>query len=96
MACIKALDGQLSDDEMTLGIAHANQHLAPTPLDATIVVRATLAEVQDRRLRFDVWATDGVDTILQGSHERGLVKRARFLSKVEAKREAMMYHAQEH
>lgn len=85
MACIQALAGQLTSTEMTLGISHANSHLAPTPIGASIVVRARLIAVEDRRLRFEVWASDGVDTILRGEHERAIVDRPRFVEKVARK-----------
>jgi fluoroacetyl-CoA thioesterase len=85
MACRQALEPALAHDEMTVGAAHAVSHLAPTPVGVSIIVQAKLVEVEGRRLRFRVWASDGLDVILEGTHDRGIVKRDRFLGRVAAK-----------
>jgi alkylation response protein AidB-like acyl-CoA dehydrogenase/predicted thioesterase len=87
VACMRALDGLLGADEMTLGGAHDVAHLAPTPLADAVRVRATLTEVEDGRLTFAVSAADGEETVLEGTHTRFVVDRDRFLRRVESKRQ---------
>lgn len=73
-AAIGCVEPLLDPDEGTVGTLVNVQHLAATPLGMTITVRARLAEVDRRRLVFEVEASDGVDTIARGTHERFLVK----------------------
>ena len=42
---------------------------------------AVLTEVDGRRLVFEVSAHDGVDIVGQGTHERFVVDRAKFIEK---------------
>ena len=45
----------------------------------------TLLKVDGRRLTFSVRAHDGVDAISEGTHERFVIDRERFLRKLEEK-----------
>lgn len=84
--CVQLLMPHLAwPDEQSLGTLVELTHEAATPPGLVVTVRATLVEVDGRRLRFDLWAHDGVDTISRGSHERTIVDRTRFLSRVQAK-----------
>ncbi|MGC8481229.1 MAG: thioesterase family protein [Acidimicrobiales bacterium] len=84
--CVQLLMEHLDwPDEQSLGTLVECTHEAATPPGLEVTVNATLVEVDGRRLRFDLWAHDGVDTISRGSHERMIVDRARFLSRVQTK-----------
>jgi predicted thioesterase len=43
-----------------------------------VTCTATVTEVDRRRIVFDITATDGVDTITSGSHERFVVDLDKF------------------
>ncbi len=85
-ACIKALNPHIDwPREQSLG-THINvNHIAATPPDFEVTVKVHLVEVDGRRVRFDVEAHDGVELISKGEHERVIVDRERFDSKIKNK-----------
>lgn len=86
LACMAALGERVKPPWMTVGAAHQVQHLAPTPEGFRLSITAKLAEVDRRRLVFDIAASDGVEPILSGRHERFLVDGGRFRAKVAEKK----------
>jgi len=70
---------------MSVGVHVDVQHLAATPVDMEIRVRAVVLEVVKNRVRLSVEAWDSQDQIGQGTHQRAVVQRARFLAGVMAK-----------
>ena len=85
-ACIEALRPHLDwPREQSLGTRVDVSHLAATPPGLTVTVDVRLDKVDGRRLSFSIAAHDGVDTITEGTHERVVIDRARFLEKVSAK-----------
>lgn len=89
VTCMRAIDEHITDDELTLGLAHDVTHLAPTPVGDVIVITATLETIDGTKLVFAVQAHDSQDTILRGIHRRARVKRAPFIKRVEDKRRAV-------
>lgn len=71
--------------EDSVGTKVSIVHKAPTPLGLEVAITATVAEVDGSRVVFDVSASDPVDTICTGKHERFVVDiektRQRLLSK---------------
>ena len=88
-ACIKALNPHIDwPREQSLG-THINvNHIAATPPGFEITAKVRLVEVDGRRVRFEVEAHDGVELISKGEHERIIIERARFDTKMKNKREA--------
>ena len=88
-ACIKAVNPHLDwPEEQTVG-THVNvSHSAATPPGFEVTAKVKLAQVDGRRLVFEVEATDGVDIISKGTHERFVINRARFSEKVKQKAQA--------
>lgn len=85
-ACIQAVNAHLDwPREQTVG-THVNlSHLAATPPGLELSARVRLVEVDGRRLVFEVEASDGVDVISRGSHERFVIDADRFTRKAAAK-----------
>jgi len=85
-ACILAINPHLDwPVEQTVG-THINvSHSAPTPPGMTVTALVKLVEVDGRRLKFEVSAHDGVDTIAEGTHERYIINREKFVQKVKEK-----------
>lgn len=85
-ACILAINPHLDwPAEQTVG-THINvSHNAPTPPGMTVTALVKLVEVDGRRLKFEVEAYDGVDTIAKGTHERFIINREKFVQKVKEK-----------
>jgi fluoroacetyl-CoA thioesterase len=86
--CIDALRPYLENGERTLGVHVDVSHAAATPVGLTVTASVELVALEARRLRFKVSCHDGVDVIGEGYHERALVDRDRFVSRVEKKRTA--------
>jgi fluoroacetyl-CoA thioesterase len=89
IACMRAFEPHVGEDEMTLGVAHDAEHLAPTPVGHRVLIRARLAAVDGRRLRFEVEAEDGLEVVYRGTHDRAIVSRSRFGGRV-AQKDALL------
>jgi predicted thioesterase len=50
-------------------------------------IRATLREVDGRRLVFDIEGEDDAERIVQGTHERFQIDQGKFLARIAAKRQ---------
>lgn len=85
LATIKAVEGALAPDSMTVGIGHHNRHLAPTPVGFTLRIHATVVSATAKLIVFDVEATDGTDRILEGTHTRAIVDRNSFETRINHK-----------
>ena len=57
-------------------------HLKPTALGDTVLVTATLLEVEGRKLTFSVVASDSQGKIGEGTHIRYVVDRNKFMEKL--------------
>ncbi|KUH39599.1 MULTISPECIES: thioesterase family protein [Streptomyces] len=82
IASMKVIDPAVTDQDMTVGLAHDSAHLAPTPVGEEVTVSATLTGVEGRKLVFDVVARDAAATVLSGRHTRAVINRARFTEKL--------------
>ena len=86
-ACIRAVNPHLDwSEEQTVG-THVNvSHLAATPPGLEVTATVKLLEVNGKRLVFAVEAHDGIDLISQGTHERYIINKDKFIEKVYAKK----------
>ena len=64
-------------------------HLAPTPVGATIRVKAEVRSLDGNRVYFSIEAWDNLEKIGEGTHERVVIDEARFLKRVEKKISAL-------
>lgn len=86
-ACIEVIKPHLDwPREQSLGTRVNLSHVAATPAGFTVEIRARLQAVDGRKLVFGVSASDGVDLISEGTHERHVIDARRFGEKVAAKR----------
>jgi predicted thioesterase len=85
-AAVLAVQEQLEPGEATVGTRVDFEHLAASPVGATVNIEAEVTEVDGRRIRFKVKASDAQELIADGTHERFVVELSRFLKKVQAKR----------
>lgn len=62
------------------------RHLKPTPVGTQVNLKATVVNVADRRITFEVEATDRLEKIGDGLHERAIINvpefRERFNKKI--------------
>lgn len=84
-ACMEAMQPHLDAGEQSVGTGVWVTHSAATPPGFTVTVDVSLQKVEGRRLTFSVRAHDGVDAICEGTHERFVIDRERFVRKVQEK-----------
>jgi fluoroacetyl-CoA thioesterase len=85
IASVAALSGHLPPEFTSVGVAINIEHIAPTPVGLSVEVRAVLAEVHGRRLKFQVVAYDETEEIGRGTHERVLVEVEGFMARANRK-----------
>ena len=83
--CRDLIFDRTPEGEDSVGVVVNIVHMAPTLLGMEISVTATIAEIDGRKVVFDVVAADPVETICKGRHERFVVDvektRQRLLAK---------------
>lgn len=84
-AASNAVAPYLDPGEASVGSMVNIRHLAPTPPGLVVTAVARLCQIDGRRLVFQVEATDGVEKVGEGVHERYVVNRERFLTKASQK-----------
>ncbi len=90
-ACIMALKPHLDwPQEQSVG-THINvSHEAATPPGLEVTATVELLTVEGKKLTFSVSAHDGVDLIAQGTHERFVINKEKFIAKVRDKHDEFM------
>lgn len=85
-ACIKAINPHLNwPQEQTVGTHIDVSHIAATPVGFDVTAKVKLIEVDGRKLVFEVEAHDSVDVISKGRHERFVIYKEKFDSKMKEK-----------
>ena len=86
-SCIKAINPHLDwPNEQTVGTHIDVSHEAATPPGLEVTATVELIEVEGRKLVFVVEAHDGVDLISKGHHERFIIHKEKFDTKVNKKK----------
>jgi fluoroacetyl-CoA thioesterase len=78
----------LAEGQTSVGALVNVRHLAATPVGFTVRFHAELLEVDGRRLRFKVEAWDEIEKVAEGEHERYIIDRARFIERLEKKKQS--------
>lgn len=85
-ACIRAVKPHLDwPKEQTVGIHINVNHIAATPPGFEVIVKTKLIEVDGKRLVFEIKVFDSKELISKGTHERFIINKAKFDSKIEEK-----------
>ena len=77
---------QLDPGQMTVGTQMVINHTAATPEGLTVTAHLRLDGIDGRRLDFSWNASDGVETVGNGTHQRFIVDRSRFEQRLAQKR----------
>ena len=75
----------LEPGQGTVGTLVTIRHLAATPVGMTVRIKATLREIDGRRLLFDLEARDDKEKIAEGQNERIVVSLTRFRERLAQK-----------
>lgn len=84
VAASNAVQGELPEGWVTVGVEVSVRHLAATPVGRTVVATARVTAVTERIVTFEVEAHDGVNVIGRGTHARAPVELQRFEAAVNA------------
>lgn len=85
-AATLAVSECLSEGSSTVGTMINVKHMAATPIGMNVAARATLNQVDGKRLVFAIEAFDGKDKIGEGQHERYIINVDKFLVKANGKK----------
>ena len=81
-AAWRAVADSLDEGQVTVGTVVNVRHLGATPIGQQVRATATLVEIDNRRLLFNVEAYDETQKIGEGQHERYIVHLDRFLKRL--------------
>lgn len=84
-AALNAIKQFLEPGESAVGTRVDVQHLVATPVGREVTGDAEVIRIEGRKINFRIWATDGVEVIGTGTHERTLVNVGRVIEKMAAK-----------
>ncbi|WP_027371538.1 thioesterase family protein [Desulfovermiculus halophilus] len=84
-AAVDCVQKMLEEGTTSVGIRLDISHLAATPEGMEIRAQAELTGVNGKKLVFTVQAWDEAELIGQGTHERVVVSRERFMDRVRGK-----------
>lgn len=85
--CIEALRPFLSAEQRTVGVHVDLSHSAATPIGMRVTAAVELAAIEGRKLRFKVACRDEAEVVCEGTHDRFIIDEARFMVRLEKKRE---------
>jgi fluoroacetyl-CoA thioesterase len=75
----------LATGEISLGSYIELTHLAPTPVGFIVRIEVEVIGIDGRRVNFAVAAFDEREKVAEGTHERYVIERAKFLKNLEEK-----------
>jgi predicted thioesterase len=84
-AAVQCLVPVMGADDVSLGAYIDLTHLAPTPVGFIVRTEVEVIGVDGRRVNFAVAAFDEREKIAEGTHERYMIAKARFLGNLEEK-----------
>lgn len=84
-AALNAIKPYLEPGESAVGTRVDVRHLVATPVGREVTGHAEVIRTEGRRIDFRIWATDGVEDIGTGTHERTVVTVTRIIEKMAAK-----------
>ena len=86
-AALNAIKPYLDASESAVGTRVDVTHLAATPVGRTVNANAEVTKVDGKRIEFRIEASDGMEKIGTGRHERVVIDLAKFSERLKAKSE---------
>ncbi len=84
-AALNSVEQCLPEGHTTVGTKLNASHIAATPVGMEVTARSELTEVDGKRLVFKVEAFDAREKIGEGTHERFIINKEKFMKKNEEK-----------
>lgn len=85
--CWMSIDEFIKDDETTVGTNMNLDHLKASPIGAKVTCESTLVKREDKKLIFEFIVNEGDKVIAKGLHERFIVNKDKFMSRVYPEKE---------
>lgn len=79
---IKCLEGMLDTDSDTVGVEINVKHTKATAIGKKVFCKATISDIDGRRIRFEIEAWDETGKIGQAIHDRFIINPEKFMSKL--------------
>ena len=79
---IRSLEGLLDTDSDTVGIAIDVQHVKATAVGQKVYCKATVSEIDGRRIRFEIGVWDDKGAVGHAVHDRFIINPVKFMSKL--------------
>jgi fluoroacetyl-CoA thioesterase len=88
MECLayQMLEQRLPDGLTSLGEQVQVNHMAPSIVGSTVRIRSEISKIEGRRVAYLLQAWDGNELVGEGTHQRVVVDRERFIQQLQAKR----------
>ena len=84
-AALAAIRPYLDSDESAVGTAINVRHLAATPVGQEVRAEAEVVKVEGNRIEFKVSASDGIEAIGSGTHQRMVIDLPSFNARLARK-----------
>ncbi|QQS48660.1 MAG: thioesterase family protein [Acidobacteriota bacterium] len=85
VAAAEAMRSHLPEGGISVGVEINVRHAAPTPIGDRVTARATVLEVVDNLVKFEVEAHDNRQLIGSGEHTRAVLDLERFVNGLKRK-----------
>lgn len=85
--CRKLVEPHLPDGQTSVGVALSVRHSAPTPMGATVSIRAEILKIEGQLVTFRAIIRDEIEEIGEAEHTRAIIDTERFLRRVASKSE---------
>ncbi len=81
----KCIADDLEEGASSVGTSLNIKHLSATPVGMKVIIKATITEVDGRKIVFSLFANDEAGLIGEGTHERFIVYAEKFVAKTYSK-----------
>lgn len=82
---LELLRPYLEPGEESVGVTVQIEHLAATPLGATVTAEARVTAIEGKLIDFEVSARDAIDQIGRGTHRRAIIGIEKFANRLQEK-----------
>jgi fluoroacetyl-CoA thioesterase len=83
--CASMVSKLLPEGQTTVGVEIHLRHLAPTPVNSVVQIRAVIVSVDKNLISFNAQIFDEVELVGEAEHRRAVIEVDRFLKRVDAK-----------
>ncbi len=84
-AALNLLQPYCDPGETSVGVRVNIEHLTATPIGVAVTAEARVTQVEGRLVDFEVTASDAVDVIGKGTHQRAVIRTAKFAERLKEK-----------